>query len=697
MAVVVVFLYVSSERAFYYWDDAAYQDMAIAKAISLREVDIRSPRAVAGALGAVWYSTGRDYSDLHALPLAPVILAFGDSRLAYVAGLALVYLLPYTLVIGLVAQSLAPAGKGRLFWSAVLLAAAQPAVWVPTLRGYPDAGAAALVGVAVAIYLHEPGMRKRRQPALIGLALALAILFRRHFAYAVITFFACVALLALLEAGRKKALPEAARLVLRTASLGIWFAAALALLGWPFIDRLRHTNFSALYISYEMPAPVNLIYYLSFYGWISFLLALLGFIWSLKAGSGFNRKAVLFMLLFGLFSILQWSLAVKQLGIHYSLHFTAWIVLGLTAFVWNLMPALKGRLKAVVLSATALFFVFNAVHGLTPFNAPGNGTAGTAARTGMLFPARFPPQQNADYEEIERIIHYLRSKASPGDPIYVAASSGVINDDVLWRADRRLYEPVLSYSSGEFWEGGGLNILHWVPFADSRDPYPLEKLLVSKFVLTASPVQYHMRPEEQDVVSMAVAIFEEGWEFSGDFHLLPERFELGEGVTVKVYERVRPTSLETTLDTFEKMEAYSGERPGGRLPWMSLSESARASYVSSIPGGAFKVDSSFFEAPTRLAYLYIDPDGSEITVSGRLANSAAECGGMRVRLEALDRQGKALASAQFQGARVDPAFSLSISASGIAYLVLHQEDLEEAEGGSSLCWAGVHDLEVTTR
>ena len=76
----------------------------------------------------------------------------------------------------------------------LVVALLTPMVWVATLRGYPDMGAAAIMALAVWVYLGDPRLTRARQSVVIGLLLAGAMLFRRHFAYNAVALVLSVAL-----------------------------------------------------------------------------------------------------------------------------------------------------------------------------------------------------------------------------------------------------------------------------------------------------------------------------------------------------------------------------------------------------------------------------------------------------------------------------------------------------------------------
>ena len=127
----IVWVYVSSERFFYYWDHASYQEIARETAQAFRQ----SP--VTGWL-ALRRSFQNDYNAAFALPLIPWILSFGSSRMSFELGSALVYLVPLPLAMGAVATRLIPGRRRPAFWVAAWLALLTPMTWVPTLRGFPD-------------------------------------------------------------------------------------------------------------------------------------------------------------------------------------------------------------------------------------------------------------------------------------------------------------------------------------------------------------------------------------------------------------------------------------------------------------------------------------------------------------------------------------------------------------------------------
>jgi hypothetical protein len=698
--VAITFVYISSEHTFYCWDYAAYHDMTIAKATYFRELAKDPLRGALEALKEIRTSTAREYSDFHTLLIVPFILTWGDSRLAYVLTIALIYLLPYTLITGAIGAKLIPSHPRPASWSAALLTLSVPAAWLPTLRGYPDTGSAALIGVAILVYLHDPKLKHWWQIVLIGFCIASAILFRRHFVYDGITFFVAITLQALITCGGQmgRHTQEALRGLLssgmRIGSTAASTMVILAILGWPFIDRVLNTSFGALYASYQVPFGRSLEYYSSFYGWIACILAGLGIVVGIRNRT-LARPAAVFIALFESFSLLQWFITVKQLGFHYTLHFTLGIVLGLVALGWTAWMRLKGRTRTLALSAIGICFVCNAIVGLAPAGTLGGNISTSLQSLGIreLFSANHPPQVREDYDEITRLTNYLHTIASAEEPIYVAASSDILSDDLLWHAERTLRGNILSCSFDEFWQSKDLNLLHWVPFVDSRDYYPLEKLLQSQYVVVATPFQYHMRPEEQDVVKVVVDAFTENWRFAHDFTCLPEQFQLADGVVVKVYKRVRATSLETALRTLENMREYIGPRPGGQLSWISAS-GVSGSYITKHGNNSY--DIAIDLRVSDMTFLYLDELPDQALIVGELSYCDDKCiSGLTLTSALVDANGKVISTTklvQYPGS--DSRFLSALHAPGSNYLLLnlsadYENDLVDH------CWLSIHDLAIS--
>ncbi|NJO93993.1 MAG: hypothetical protein HC820_05880, partial [Hydrococcus sp. RM1_1_31] len=286
------------------------------------------------------YSLTTEYNKIFCLPLLPFVLIFGDSRLTYVMSLALVYLVPFCLVMGLLATkifSTYPYPR-QLFWLTAFLTLLMPPTWIAILRGYPDMGGAAIIGLAIFVYLKDVKLRHWWQIPLIGFLLAFAILFRRHFAYGARAFFVAMIVQGLLffafefRSGYKKAFQSLIKYGLAIALVAIASFTTLVIFAPSFIKNILTTNYRLLYASYEKNPLIVLNYFLNSYGELTWLLAFLGFLAIIITRKYFN-SGILFTAIFGVFSLLQWILSSKQINIHYNNHFALFIILGIVGFL----------------------------------------------------------------------------------------------------------------------------------------------------------------------------------------------------------------------------------------------------------------------------------------------------------------------------------------------------------------------------
>lgn len=192
LALMIIFIttvYISSEHNFHWWIDWYARTLDIVTA--WRD----SPGE---AIQRVQQSLIAERNRLYTLPLIPFILVFGSSRLVYEIALALVYLLPFALVMGAIATQVIRAHSRPVFWTTAFLTLLIPVSWIPTFMGIPDTGGAVFLGLATLVYLQDVRLKTWWRILLIGFFMGAAILLRRPFVYAGVTFLAAISLQALL-------------------------------------------------------------------------------------------------------------------------------------------------------------------------------------------------------------------------------------------------------------------------------------------------------------------------------------------------------------------------------------------------------------------------------------------------------------------------------------------------------------------
>jgi hypothetical protein len=673
VTVAIATPYVSSERFFYFWDFANYPNQTSELVAIFRESKLQAIRVLLNS-----FST--EYNKLPCLPLIPFILIFGDSRLVYILSCVLVYLVPFSLVMGKIATKIIPIYPRTVFWSTAFLTILIPPIWIATLRGYPDVGGAVIIGLAILVYLKDTKLRHRWQIPLIGFLLASAILFRRYYAYSARAFIVAMALQGLLVFSTevrnypKRALQNLTRYGVLISLIAVSSLATIVIVEPKFLYNLLTTNYRSLYASYERSIIFTVQRYGLLYSWLIWFLTFLG----LSAGTLTRvlvRSSVSFIAIFGSISLIQWGLFAKQQGIHYGTQFAFLVSLGVTAFIWTSWIILKRKVRLLILSAGLLFLISNLAIGLTHL-----GNFNGSFRS--LFAASHPPLVRQDYDEFVRFIEYLREIAPNQEAIYIAASSGILNKNLVEEAEKQLYGK----------ENRKLNVLN-TPVVDSRDFYPLNNLLKSEYVVVTSPLQYSLPPQEHDVVTVVRDTFAKNWELAQDFEQLSEQLILDKNVIVNIYKRTHSTSLETAFNTLKIMQERIQAKPGKESNWVIV-DRQRQSNIWYNKHGTINIQATFkIEA---VSSLYFGSIPEFVEISGLVESSnCLGFEGFSLRLATLSKDGKIINTKESIYSSQDlDKLSLSISGKDADYLRLDLMGYQKSND-NGYCSIYIKDMAVS--
>lgn len=659
--VAVTYIYVSSEQTFYWWDYAGYNNATVSIANSFRD----SPQT---AWREVIESLSKEKNLLISLPLVPFILLFGDSRLSYILGVSLIYVLPFRLLLGAISVKLIPVYPRAVFWFAVWLSLLVPMSWIPTLRGYLDTGGCVFVGLAILVYLQDVKLKSWWRIPLIGFLLAASVLFRRHFAYSAIALLAAVGFQAIIVFGveyrniKHKAWRNLFESGVKLSLIGATSLAVLMLVAGDFTRSAVTVDYRNLYAAWSLPVSDILTRYADFYGLGTWLLVAIGF----SAGIATRilaPDAAIFISIFGILSLVEWLLVLRYGYLHYTIHVTPIVLLGLSAFGWTSWLKLQGKVRYLMLGVAGFYLIVNAVLGLIPVKLSFS----------KLFVANFGPLVRSDYAEVVKLVEFLRKIAPNEEPIYIAAASNSFNANILRQANRKLNPPE------GWWK---LNTIGR-PQIDSRDTYPLPELLMSQYAVVAVPFQQVLlgdeqvlRSGEQDVVKVVYDAFTQNWEIARDFQQLPEQFQLENGVTVRVYRRIRPTSIATAIKTLDAMQRQIGEVPGTQLDWISLNQSVytSANYsVSRQSNNLYNIVTHPIKNTQQLdtSFLYLGSISEQTKISGQLNLPNKQCQGISLRLTLWDKQGKLINSAAQSYTHTNPShLNLSLEGKNPTYMLL---------------------------
>jgi hypothetical protein len=521
--------FVAGERAFPYWDFAFYETQTLRAADAFRVSPLQGIRFIRESLG-------EDYNYLCTLPLVPWTVVFGEARIVFIASLYFSYFAPYVLLAALLARRLANDQPLEAMAVAAIVTVATPAAWHHLLLGYPDVGGAALMAGCVVVYGLWRGAPRALLIPVLGVLAGLAIAFRRHYAYAVVALFvalACDAVIALRRSPTGERGPVALRgMVLLLVAPLVTLLTLLAVVPG-FVSRaLASGPWESRMASWQLGIRDTLVTMLDTVGVVPLLLAIVGWAGALPVVRAAPELRVVALATAAWVTI--WATLVRQAPYHYPHWLPLFVALGLTAS-WTQLARMRRAAWRVAGRVVIAGVVATTLASGIPLVFP----SATGRRTLLLFPGAVPPRVHPGYDEIVSLVTWLRSIATRDDPIVVAASSALLNFDLLRSAEAQLVgrrNAVLDFRAS--------------PQADSVGVLPTQDLLSARFVIVVTPFQHHLGAGNQKVVRVVVDAFENRWPVARDFELLPRTFSLGEpGTRVQVYRRLRPANDDVVSDT----------------------------------------------------------------------------------------------------------------------------------------------------
>ncbi len=608
-AAVLCAVYVGAERTVYWWDYAGYHNLVGRTARAFGQSASAGITYIHGTLS-------QSYNALFAVPLAPLHALFGSSRLTYVLSVALVYHVPYVVVLGGIAAFTARASRRRVVWATTSVALLLPGLWAPVLRGYPDSAAALLFALAMLAYLADAALARWWQPALIGVCLANAVLLRRHFLVTVPVFLLTMAVVCYRERRLLEPSVQARRVVARTAwvasltaAAGLAFALIFAM---PFVRLVLTRDYYDLYRGYLLPVPEVAYSFVLPFGIPVALAAAAGFALGFRSGL-LRGPAALFVATEGLIAAAVWSLFIRQVGIQYGFHIAPAVVVGLVALGWTLWSGSR---------LTRAWLILGIIYIVASFGLSLGRSSDPAPVWRKALPAAVSPFSRDDLGALRSLVDRLRATCGPDEPVFVVASSYTLNSDLLVQAERQFYAR----------ENTRLRVLP-TPEVDTRDSYPISRLLTAQCVVLAIPLQLHLDPQEQDLLSVSYAMFKDRVGIARDFERQRETFDLRWGVKVEVFRRVRPTSPEHGLETLQLFERAIPDPASTHPDWVMVGGSFPA-WVTPLAHSATRIvlHPTPRDASAATVAVYLGKVGGPLKVRGALTFFDPRCQGVELSL-----------------------------------------------------------------
>lgn len=501
------YLYSLTTRRFaYYWDYTVYYRMQLGLADNFRYSGFLTP--VLNVIGSVWYE---EYSTFNSVFIAAPFAFTPHTANWFIASSAAVILpLLYwaiAIVIKLIERMARPTHSGVFFGGSMLVAAGLPLMHRALLYGQPDLFGLILVFLIVALTVScDFSKTEIGRCLLIVVLTAMTCASRRWYMFWLLGYYACYAVVLVVSALIQKKYKNIARLVL----FGVCAAAAVGAVLFPMFRRVLGVDYIGSYTYYNTGGlPAELQAQAQYLGIGLLLLIAFGGVWALLQKS-LRQAGILAISSGGL--ILFLFTRVQNMGYHQSLILVPSYIL-LMVFCIAGVCGLKKR--AVFACVAAAVLGFSAANTVVCAASERDAVTPTFSDIPLKLAKR------NDFEAIERVNQWLREHCSETDYAYMIPHGLPYNPDIF-RCFDLPDESVLS-------------VLQYGSAILGTQSFPLG-LLSAKYVLTCDPFCNASIAEQYNAAFLS--------EIPQKHFEEVQTFDMGNGYTFTVYERVQPADAE---------------------------------------------------------------------------------------------------------------------------------------------------------
>ena len=492
-------IYVSKSNIIYFWDSSTYWDLS--RSVAEGDLGDNFWRTVYDSIGT------QDYNYVAALPSAAWMAIFGPSRESYVAGLLIMYVLPFMILIYRLAKKISKAPRFA-FAVAVLLI---PASSFLAFTGFVDVGGLLIIAACYNLYYTKEGTSEKwYKYVFIGILLVVAMIFRRYFAYFAVSFLTAMTMDCILFKRKWRYL----------FITGIVSALLLCTVFMPFLTGILLKDYGTLYAGYRYSIGTDMKFITRYFGIVLPLVLL-----AVPFVSGMKRREYRPIFLWiQMFVCAAMFMATQTHGQQHLLMY-------IPAFSILILFLINGISKQWMLIAVCVLTVVNVANTYIPRTQPDN--IQQIERLALIPNFSMLPKHRDDTEAILTLKRDLDKIVPEGKRCGILASSFLLNDGILRNAEASLNAGITrdpDYIVG-------------LPEVDSRDSGRLEELYTSDYILAAIPSQTHLAAGEQTIVDEAVSSFVNGTDIAESFEEVIGFSRSLDGFDVRLYTRTDDVGL----------------------------------------------------------------------------------------------------------------------------------------------------------
>ncbi len=491
-------LYTVISKTVYFWDDATYWE--ISRMLTERPFNLQFFKDIYNSIITA------DYNYLSAVSVALWMKVFGGTRVSYIIAITLMYLIPAQLMIYKLCAKLSKAP-----WVAYLITVLSiPSLSYLTFIGFIDVGGV-LIGVSCYYLYYTDAFKKRpwAKYVILGLLLAVIMLYRRYFAFFAVSFITAMAIDVILFKRSIRGL---------FITLGT-IAGVIGILFFPFVINILLKDYGNLYSGYKYNIFIDLKLITRYYGLLFLIMAFAFVPYVIKRKR--DTKCI--------FPLLQISVCFSMF-VTTQTHGQQHLLLYVPGLVTLIILGLNAINRYSVFAGVSLITAITFLSPVIPRQQPDNiqQIKGLA-----LIPTySLKAEKRGDINHIAALKRSLDKAIPQGETCGVLASSFVLNASILLNVEpslNRTPQREDSYIVG-------------LPEVDSRDWWRLEEIYNCNYILVASPAQTHLAEGEQKIITEAVSSFNNKTDIAQFFEPVSGFEEKIGGINIKLYKRMGDVS-----------------------------------------------------------------------------------------------------------------------------------------------------------
>ncbi len=514
---IFVYKYVKNESPIYIYDYSGYYETY--KGFSKEFLSSKS-KYIKEVISSVRNS---DYNCTPIVLLLPFYIIFKTSRMGYILGCCLFYVIPTLLLTIIYTKKIILKNENENNENIIftiflcIFAFLYTRWWSPTLRGLPDIIAVIPLIVASLIVLKYSFLQKHKAyiPVVMGFLMYLSFLFRRYFIYSIIGFYSSlfirelIRFFAIPKNEKKKAFFNALKNFLIA---GLTTLILVLLVQLPLVRTILAQDYSESYSAFQDTITNHVNRTIDEFGFVVLFFVVIGIVYTIKTKK--YRENGLFCMLnigvtYGTFA------TVQAMGVHHYLTISFWIFVLYVYGIYCIYNLLKQNIFKIFWCAIiTIYMIIN------------------FCTTYIYRDLRIPiiSQNNKyckfyydNFNELQRLIGDLdKILDGKNSKFAVFASSEVISDNLLDMIGTDNLKKSVEYSSA----------------IDLRDGMSFNSLLSEYAIVTNIP-QTGTSDDGQRVVSVPNNEILKGTSIGNAYEKISDAYILENNVEAYIYKKIR--------------------------------------------------------------------------------------------------------------------------------------------------------------